>query len=105
MDIRHPQEVPHQHGGDRNLSAEVHVDGGALDRRVREVLHRVSQPWVVDPRQAWLWWSWGENDDDADDGDADDGDDNRESLQRMMIDDHSLVWGLSRTRKAARLAV
>ena len=65
MDIRHPQEVPHQHdgdppevphqhGGDRNLSAEVHVDGGALDRRVREVLHRVSQPWVVDPRQAWL---------------------------------------------------
>ena len=54
MDIRHPQEVPHQHGGDRNLSAEVHVDGGALDRRVREVLHRVSQPWVVDSRQAWL---------------------------------------------------
>ena len=54
MDIRHPPEVPHQHGVDRNLSAEVHVDGGALDRRVREVLHRVSQPWVVDPRQAWL---------------------------------------------------
>ena len=51
---RHPQEVPHQHGGDRNLSAEVHIDGGALDRRVREVLHRVSQPWVVDPRQAWM---------------------------------------------------
>ena len=52
--IRHPHEVPHQHGSDCNLSAEVHVDGGALDRRVREVLHRVSQPWVVDPRQAWL---------------------------------------------------
>ena len=87
MDNRHPREVPHQHGGDRNLSAEVHVDRGALDRRVREVLHRVSQTWVVDPRQAWLSRTLGENDADDDDGDADDGDDNRESLLTMMIDD------------------